>query len=289
MDREVLKYFNISKYKKEINLDKWNKFVKTSNNSKKIINIAIVGKYTNLADSYKSLVEAINHGSVANNVKVKIIWINSEKIISNNINKLFKNISAILVPGGFGERGIEGKIKSIKYSRENKIPFLGICLGMQMAIVEFGRNVIKLKDCYSSEFKNVKNPVIGLMTEWVKEGQIEKRNKSSDKGGTMRLGAYPCIVSKNSLAYKIYLKNKIEERHRHRYEVNTKYIEIYKKHEFIFSGLSPDKKLPEIFEFIKHPWFLGVQFHPELKSRPLNPHPIFVDFIKAAINKSKLL
>jgi len=289
LDREVLKYFNISKYKKEINLDKWNKFVKTSNNSKKIINIAIVGKYTNLADSYKSLVEAINHGSVANNVKVKIIWINSEKIINNNINKLFKNISAILVPGGFGERGIEGKIKSIKYSRENKIPFLGICLGMQMAIVEFGRNVIKLKDCYSSEFKNVKNPVIGLMTEWVKEGQIEKRNKSSDKGGTMRLGAYPCIVSKNSLAYKIYLKNKIEERHRHRYEVNTKYIEIYKKHEFIFSGLSPDKKLPEIFEFIKHPWFLGVQFHPELKSRPLNPHPIFVDFIKAAVNKSKLL
>jgi len=220
LDKEVLKYFNITKIKKKFNLDKWKKIVKIFNNPKKIIKIAIVGK--------------------ANNIKVDIIWINSEKVINDNIHKLFKNISAILVPGGFGERGIEGKIKSIKYSRENMIPFLGICLGMQMAIVEFGKNVIKLKDCYSSEFKNPKNPVIGLMTEWIKEGQIEKRSESTDKGGTMRLGTYPCIISKNSLAYKIYLKNKVNERHRHRYEVNTKYIEIYKKHNFVFSGLSPD-------------------------------------------------
>ena len=289
LDFEVLKYFNIRKYNKNINLDKWKKVVKSLSKPKNRIKIAIVGKYTNLEDSYKSLVEAINHGGAENNTKVEIKWINSEKIQKTKKNIFDKDISGILVPGGFGERGIEGKIKSIKYARERDIPFFGICLGMQMAIIEFGRNVLKIKNCYSTEFKKTDNPVIGLMTEWIKGGKIEKRNTMSDKGGTMRLGSYPCIIKKNTLAYKIYSKTKINERHRHRYEVNTKYIDKYEKHNFSFSGFSPNKKLPEICEFEDHSWFLGVQFHPELKSRPLNPHPIFVSFIKACIDKHKLL
>ena len=289
LDFEVLKYFNIRKYNKNINLDKWKKVVKSLSKPKNRIKIAIVGKYTNLEDSYKSLVEAINHGGAENNTKVEIKWINSEKIQKTKKNIFDKDISGILVPGGFGERGIEGKIKSIKYARERDIPFFGICLGMQMSIIEFGRNVLKIKNCYSTEFKKTDNPVIGLMTEWIKGGKIEKRNTMSDKGGTMRLGSYPCIIKKNTLAYKIYSKTKINERHRHRYEVNTKYIDKYEKHNFSFSGFSPNKKLPEICEFEDHSWFLGVQFHPELKSRPLNPHPIFVSFIKACIDKHKLL
>ena len=289
LDSEVLKYFNICKYNKNINLDKWKKVVKSLSKPKNRIKIAIVGKYTNLEDSYKSLVEAINHGGAENNTKVEIKWINSEKIQKTKKNIFDKDISGILVPGGFGERGIEGKIKSIKYARERDIPFFGICLGMQMSIIEFGRNVLKIKNCYSTEFKKTDNPVIGLMTEWIKGGKIEKRNTMSDKGGTMRLGSYPCIIKKNTLAYKIYSKTKINERHRHRYEVNTKYIDKYEKHNFSFSGFSPNKKLPEICEFEDHSWFLGVQFHPELKSRPLNPHPIFVSFIKACIDKHKLL
>ncbi|MBI28720.1 MAG: CTP synthetase [Pelagibacteraceae bacterium] len=287
LDSEILKYFNLKKNKKTINLQKWNQVVKILNNSKKQINIAIVGKYTNLEDSYKSLVEALTHGGISNKVKIKIKWINAESLEKKKNYKFFENVDGILVPGGFGKRGIEGKIKSAKYARENKIPYLGICLGMQMAIVEIGRNVLKLKGCHSSEFSNPTNPVIGLMTEWIRKNKIEKRSKSSDKGGTMRLGSYPCAIKSNTLAYNIYSKKRIDERHRHRYEVNTKYLKLFEKNNFIFSGISPNGKLPEIFEYSSHPWFLGVQFHPELKSRPLNPHPIFVSFVKACIDGSK--
>ena len=288
LDKEILKYFNIKKTKRKISLNKWNKIVNKYHNPAAKISIAIVGKYTNLEDSYKSLVEAITHGGLANNVKVNIKWINAERVEKENNSNLFKDVDGILVPGGFGVRGIEGKIKSSKFARENNIPFLGICLGLQMAIVEIGRNVLKLKNCHSSEFTKPKNPVIGLMTEWNKGKVIQKRSKISDKGGTMRLGSYPCILKKNSLAFKIYLKNKIYERHRHRYEVNTKYIKDYEENNIHFSGLSPDKKLPEIVEATNHPWFLGVQFHPELKSRPLNPHPIFISFVKACISYSRI-
>ena len=288
LDNEILKYFNIKNKKisnKNINWSKWNKLVNTIKNLKNHVTIAIVGKYTNLEDSYKSLVEALYHGGVSNNVKVNIIWVNAEKFNNEKNSNIINKVDGILVPGGFGERGIEGKIKSSKHARKNNIPFLGICLGMQMAIVDIGRNILKLKSCHSSEFNNPKNPVIGLMTEWSKGKKIEKRNIASEKGGTMRLGSYPCIIKKNTLAHSIYLKNKIYERHRHRYEVNKKYLKKYQKNGYIFSGMSPDNKLPEIFEINDHPWFLGVQFHPELKSRPLKPHPIFISFIKACIDK----
>ena len=287
LDEELLKFFEIKKNKKTVNLDKWKKLNNTSKKLKTNVKIGIVGKYINLEDSYKSLVEALNHGGFANNVKVELIWIDSQKIEKEIDLKSLKKLNGILVPGGFGKRGIEGKIKSIKYSREKKLPFLGICLGMQMAIIEYGRNVIKLKNCNSTEFKKTENPVISLMTEWKKNGKIEKRSDKSNKGGTMRLGSYPCIIKKNSLAYKIYRNTKINERHRHRYEVNANYLNIYEKNNLSFSGMSPNKNLAEIFEYSNHPWFFGVQFHPELKSRPLDPHPIFVSFIKACLNNLK--
>ena len=286
LDKEILNFFNIKKISKKSNLNIWNKVVKRFNNPISEVTIAIVGKYTNLKDSYKSLVEALYHGGIANKTKVNIKWIQAEKIENKNGINLFNNVDGILVPGGFGLRGIEGKIRSSKYSREKLIPFLGICLGMQMSIVDIGRNVLKLKDCHSSEFKkNLKNPIIGLMTEWIKNNQIEKRNINSDKGATMRLGQYKCIIKKKSLAHKIYLNESISERHRHRYEVNTKYLKKIESNNFLISGMSPDRKLPEIIESTSHPWFLGVQFHPELKSRPLKPHPIFISFVKACINK----
>ena len=287
LDEKLLKFFEIKKNKKTINLDKWKKLNNTSKKLKTNVKIGIVGKYINLEDSYKSLVEALNHGGFANNVKVELIWIDSQKIEKEIDLKSLKKLNGILVPGGFGKRGIEGKIKSIKYSREKKLPFLGICLGMQMAIIEYGRNVIKLKNCNSTEFKKTENPVISLMTEWKKNGKIEKRSDKSNKGGTMRLGSYPCIIKKNSLAYKIYRNTKINERHRHRYEVNANYLNIYEKNNLSFSGMSPNKNLAEIFEYSNHPWFFGVQFHPELKSRPLDPHPIFVSFIKTCLNNLK--
>ena len=286
LDKEILNFFNIKKISKKSNLNIWNKVVKRFNNPISEVTIAIVGKYTNLKDSYKSLVEALHHGGIANKSKVNIKWIQAEKIENKNGINLFNNVDGILVPGGFGLRGIEGKIRSSKYSREKLIPFLGICLGMQMSIVDIGRNVLKLKDCHSSEFKkNLKNPIIGLMTEWIKNNQIEKRNINSDKGATMRLGKYKCIIKKESLAHKIYSNESISERHRHRYEVNTKYLKRIESNNFLISGMSPDRKLPEIIESTSHPWFLGVQFHPELKSRPLKPHPIFISFVKACINK----
>jgi CTP synthase len=283
LDKEVLEYFNIKKGKKKFNLNKWKEVVKNFNNPSKSITIAIVGKYTNLKDSYKSLVEAITHGGLANNTNVNIKWINAEDFEKNKNNKIFENINGILVPGGFGERGIEGKINSINFARKNNVPFFGICLGMQLAIIEISKNVLGLKNSNSTEFAKTSNPVICLMTEWKKKNEKIKRDLSSDKGGTMRLGSYPCNISKRSLAHKIYGSLRINERHRHRYEVNINYIKNFKEKDFVFSGMSPDNLLPEIVESINHPWFIGVQYHPELKSRPLNPHPLFVSFIEACI------
>ena len=283
LDKEILKYFKIKKGKKKFTLNKWKKVVNNFNNPSKDVSIAIVGKYINLADSYKSLVEAINHGGLANNTKVKIKWVNAENFDNNKNKKIFDDVNGILVPGGFGERGIEGKISSINYARKNNLPFLGICLGMQLAIIEIARNVLKLKDANSTEFGDTSNPVVGLMTEWIQDNIKIMRKTSSNKGGTMRLGSYHCNLLKHSLAHKIYKTSNIQERHRHRYEVNTNYISKFNKKGFIFSGMSPNNLLPEIVESTLHPWFMGVQFHPELKSRPLNPHPLFVSFVKACI------
>ena len=279
LDIQVLKHFSIKP--KSINLLKWKNIVESANKVKKIVNVGIVGKYTDLPDAYKSLYEALVHGAIANNIGINIKWINSEKLKKNNINKEFKDINSIIVPGGFGERGIEGKINAIKFARINKIPFLGICLGLQLSVIEFARNVLKLKDANSTEFSNTDNNVIGLLTEWYREGKKEIRSKKSDVGGTMRLGSYPCKIQNNTIAYRIYKSSNINERHRHRYEVNSEYEDKLRLKGLIFSGKSPDGSLPEIIELKTHPWFLGVQFHPELKSRPFKPHPIFISFIEA--------
>ena len=279
LDIQVLKHFSIKP--KSINLLKWKNIVESAKKVKKSVNVGIVGKYTDLPDAYKSLYEALVHGAIANNIGINIKWINSEKLKKNNINKEFKDINSIIVPGGFGERGIEGKINAIKFARINKIPFLGICLGLQLSVIEFARNVLKLKDANSTEFSNTDNNVIGLLTEWYREGKKEIRSKKSDVGGTMRLGSYPCEIENNTIAYRIYKSSNIHERHRHRYEVNSEYENKLRLKGLIFSGKSPDGSLPEIIELKTHPWFLGVQFHPELKSRPFKPHPIFISFIEA--------
>ena len=251
LDLQVLKHFSIKP--KNINLVKWKNIVKAAYNVKSTIDVGIVGKYTDLPDAYKSLYEALVHGALANNIGINIKWINSEILENNNINKELKGIDSIIVPGGFGERGIEGKINAIKYARKNKIPFLGICLGLQLSVIEFSRNVLKLKDANSSEFANTENNVIGLLTEWLREGKKEIRSKKSDVGGTMRLGAYPCKIEKNTLAYKIYKSANIKERHRHRYEVNAEYEKKLSLKGLIFSGKSPDGSLPEIIELKAHP------------------------------------
>ena len=284
LDIQVLKHFSIKPNK--INLLKWKQIVKAANNVKRNINIGIVGKYTDLPDAYKSLNEALIHGGLGNKIGINIEWINSEDLNSQSLNSKLQNINGIIVPGGFGERGITGKLNAIKYARLNKVPFLGICLGLQLAVIEFSLNVLKIKNANSSEFINTENNVIGLLTEWYKDGKKEIRSKASDVGGTMRLGSYPCKLAKSSLAYKIYKKTIINERHRHRYEVNNSFEGKLKEKGMIFSGKSPDLKLPEIIEILDHPWFIGVQFHPELKSRPFMPHPIFKSFV-SAIKKSK--
>ena len=285
LDVQVLRHFNIRPNK--INLIKWKKIVLSANKVKRNINVGIVGKYTDLPDAYKSLNEALVHGGLINNVGINIHWINSENLNDKSIKNKFKNIHGIIVPGGFGERGISGKIKAIKYARLNKIPFLGICLGLQLAVIEFSKNVLNIRNANSSEFTNTENNVIGLLTEWYKDGKKEVRSKASDVGGTMRLGSYPCKLKKGSLAFKIYKKSIIHERHRHRYEVNSIYENKLMNKGMIFSGKSPDSMLPEIIEVSSHPWFLGVQFHPELKSRPFMPHPIFKSFIYAVKKVSK--
>ena len=290
LDYQVCKHFRLDVSKKP-NLSRWKKIINIQKSSEGNVNIGIVGKYTSMVDAYKSLIEAINHGGLSNDIKVTIKWIDSEELENKNSNltNVFKDVNGIIVPGGFGERGSEGKINAIKFARVNKIPFLGICFGMQMAVIEFARNVLGLRNASSSEFGTTKLPLVGLLTEWQTKAGLEKRDKESNLGGTMRLGAYDCILLENSFVRSIYKKRIISERHRHRYEVNNQLISNFKKKGFIFSGMSPDNSLPEIFEIPLHPWFIGVQFHPELKSKPFDPHPLFSSFINASLKQSRLL
>ena len=284
LDKQVLKFFNL-KQKKKVDLKPWEIITKNVLNNKNHVNIAIIGKYVDLKDAYKSLDEALIHGGIQNKVKVNILRIESEKLNKNRINKILNNnVSGILIPGGFGKRGTEGKILAIKTARENKIPFLGICFGMQLAVIEFAKNVLNIKNSGSTELEKNCFPVVGLIEEWSKNGSII-RGSNKDLGGTMRLGAYNAKLRHNSLISSIYKKNIISERHRHRYEVNINLKNKFEKKGMIFSGISPDNKLPEIVELQNHPWFVGVQFHPEFKSRPLLPHPLFSSFIKASILK----
>ncbi len=286
LDDLVIKSLNIKSTKKK-DLSKWTNFEVLESKAKEELNIFIIGKYVHLKDSYKSLYEAIYHAGVHNKANVKIKWIDSETINKKNVGELLSKAAGILIPGGFGNRGISGKIEAIRHARENQIPFLGICLGMQLSIIEFTKNVLKMKNSGSSEFGKHTNNVISLMTEWSKKNQKVKRTKENDLGATMRLGSYPCYIKEKSLASKVYKKKLIHERHRHRYEVNPKYRSFIEKKGLVFSGFSKDKKLLEIIENKNHKWFLGVQFHPELKSKPFKPHPIFFSFIKnSLINKN---
>ena len=290
LDYQVCKHFQLDLSKKP-DLSRWIKINKIQNSSEGNINIGVVGKYTSMIDAYKSLIEAINHGGLANKVKVTIKWIDSELIEEKNsdVKNIFKDINGIIVPGGFGKRGSEGKINAIKFARLNNIPFFGICFGMQMAVLEFARNVLKLDNATSSEFGKNHLSLIGLLTEWQTKTGLEKRNKNSNLGGTMRLGAYDCKLIENSFVKSIYKKNTISERHRHRYEVNNKFNLEFKNNGLTFSGMSPNNLLPEILEISSHPWFIGVQFHPELKSKPFDPHPLFSSFINASLKQSRLL
>jgi CTP synthase len=280
LDNRVLSYFNI-KNKEAPNLSKWKKITSNVLSPKNNVNIGIVGKYVNLKDAYKSLDEALAHGGISNNLKVNLTRIDSDNLKVDNLKLLLKNVSGVLIPGGFGKRGSEGKIAAIKYARLNNIPFFGICFGMQMAVIEAARNLLNIKNASTSEFGNNCTPVIGLLQEWQKGKKIFKGSEQK-LGGTMRLGLYDAILKNNSLISKIYNTKKISERHRHRYEVNIKYKNEFEKKGLIFSALSPDGTLPEIIELRNHPWFIGVQFHPEFKSRPFTPHPLFTSFIKAA-------
>ena len=282
LDDLVIKKLKIKPIKAK-NLTVWENFEILESKTKEDLKIFIIGKYVHLKDSYKSLYEAIYHAGIHNQANVMIKWIDSETINKKNVNELLKSASGILIPGGFGNRGIPGKLEAIKFARENNVPFLGICLGMQLTIIEYVRNVIRLKNSGSSEFGKYKNNIISLMTEWNLKNKKIKRSKENDLGATMRLGAYPCFIKKNSLASKIYRKKMISERHRHRYEVNPKFKSIIEKEDLIFSGFSKDKKLLEIVENKNHKWFLAVQYHPELKSKPFKPHPIFLSFIKNSL------
>ncbi len=281
LDTEVLRYFGQDPLR--IHLKPWQDLVKKIRQPKHEVNIGIVGKYVTLLDAYKSLAEALTHGGVANDTRVKLRWIDSETFEREDPAKHLKDVDAILIPGGFGERGTSGKIKAAQYARENKIPFLGICFGMQLAVIEAARNLCGIKKASSSEFGACDEPVVGLMTEWLQGNDLQKRQKDGDLGGTMRLGAYEAALKPGSRIANIYGATSIFERHRHRYEVNFAYRDRLEKAGVIFSGLSPDGLLPEIIERADHPWFIGVQFHPELKSKPLDPHPLFVSYIKAAL------
>lgn len=287
MDKAVCRYFNIPT--PDADLSKWEKIVETVKAPEGEVRIAVVGKYVKLLEAYKSLHEALNHGGIANRYKVKIKWIDSETLTKENADELLSDVSGILVPGGFGARGTEGKIEAVRYARENKVPFFGICFGMQMAVIETMRNVLGIKNANTTELDENCEAVIGLMTEWDKDGAKQYRHKDGDLGGTMRLGAYDSVLKEGSKISQIYGSTNISERHRHRYEVNIKYKSQLAQGGLIISGTSPDGKLPETVERPDHPWFIGVQYHPELKSKPFDPHPLFVDFVKASIEKSRLV
>ncbi|MGV6800476.1 MAG: CTP synthase [bacterium] len=288
-DDEVLRAFGIEDATAP-DLSNWQDIVSRVTAPDGEVTIAVVGKYTVLIDAYKSLMEALVHGGIANNVKVNIEWIDSSLFEKEDAAlQRLTNVHGILVPGGFGERGAEGKILAARFAREKNIPYFGICYGMQMAVIEAARNILNAPDATSTEFNTTGKPVIGLMTEWEKDGSIQKRSSDDDLGGTMRLGAYEAHLKKGSKVRQIYQTDTIFERHRHRFEVNMAIGEELEPHGIIFSGTSPDGKLPEIMENTNHPWFIGVQYHPELKSRPFEPHPLFASFIEAALTHSRLV
>jgi len=287
-DVEVCKHFGIES-EVEPNLELWKEIVARVNKPEDEVTVAVVGKYIELPDAYKSLAEALSHGGIANNVSVKLLWLDAEIFESENAVHRLADVDGILVPGGFGERGAEGKVAAVKFARQHEVPFFGICFGMQMAVIEVSRSLAGLNLAGSTEFGSVSDPVVGLLTEWKRGDYIEQRDQNVDLGGTMRLGAYPCSLTKGTLAHQIYGSEMVEERHRHRYEVNINYAEKLKLAGLVFSGLSPDGELPEIVELPNHPWFVGVQFHPELKSKPFEPHPLFKSFIRAAVDYSRLV
>ncbi len=285
IDQRIFDYFGLKN--KKLDLYKWKNFNKKVKNINKHVSLAIVGKYLNLTESYKSLYEAIFHSSVYNNANVKVDWIDAVKIKDqDSCRKYLSNFNGILVPGGFGKRGVDGKILSINYAKNNQKPFLGICFGMQLAVIEAIRSVKGFEKSTSSEFSKRNNNVISFMDEWVDEKSIHKQD-TKNYGGSMRLGSYDAILKKGSKIYSIYKKVKISERHRHRYEVNFNYKKIIESNGIVFSGISPDGKLAEVMEYNDHPWFIGVQYHPELKSTPFNPHPLFNSFVNALINNKK--
>ncbi len=288
LDHEVCRHFGIESPPPD--LTRWHNILKRVAKPEGEVSIAVVGKYVGLLDAYKSLSEALAHGGIANNVKVNLDWIDSEIFEHEDSMHHLEGVNGILVPGGFGERGIEGKIAAATYARERKVPYFGICLGMQMAVIEAARNLACIEDAGSTEFGHCKHPVVGLLTEWEHDGVIEKRTLNDNMGGTMRLGAYEAVIKNESRIQKIYGgANKIVERHRHRYEVNLAYEAILATKGMTFSAKSPDGVLPETVEIPDHPWYIGVQFHPELKSRPFEPHPLFTSFIGAAVEQSRLV
>src|SRR5579885_452572 len=288
LDREVLAAFGINDAR-EPDLSSWKRIEERVRNPEGDVTIAIVGKYTGLKDAYKSLIEALAHGGIANKVKVKLDWIESEIFEREDPAPFLEHVNGILVPGGFGQRGAEGKIKAARFAREREVPYFGICFGMQMAVIEAARNLAGVKDANSTEFGPTKEPLVGLLTEWMQGNELQRRQVGGNLGGTMRLGAYPAILSKGSRVSEIYGTTDISERHRHRYEVNTHYKDRLEDKGMRFSGMSPDGLLPAIIEYPDHPWFIGVQFHPELKSRPFEPHPLFASFVGAAVERSRLV
>jgi CTP synthase len=288
LDAEVLAAFGVEP-RQAPDLARWRLINERVRNPEGDVTIAIVGKYTGMKDAYKSLIEALSHGGIANKVKVNLDWIESEVFENEDPAPFLEHVNGILVPGGFGQRGAEGKIKAARFARERHVPYFGICFGMQMAVLEAARNLCGIEQANSTEFGATTEPVVGLMTEWLKGNELQKRTASGDLGGTMRLGAYDAVLTRGSRVSMIYDATEISERHRHRYEVNTTYKGRLEQRGMRFSGMSPDGILPEIIEYEDHPWFIGVQFHPELKSRPFEPHPLFSSFIGAAVEQSRLV
>jgi CTP synthase len=286
-DTQVCKHFGLDTAEPDLGL--WEEIVKRILKPEGEVTIAVAGKYTELQDAYKSLNEALTHGGIANNARVNLRWIESEVFEQEDPVPHLEDVNGILVPGGFGERGAEGKIKAASFARERKVPYFGICFGMQMAVIEAARNLAGIKNAGSTEFGPTDEPVVGLLTEWMQGERIERRNIDDDMGGTMRLGAYPCDIAEGTKARAIYGEAHITERHRHRYEVNIGYKDRLEATGLRFSGMSPDGELPEIVELPTHPWYVGVQFHPELKSKPTDPHPLFSSFIGAALEQSRLV
>jgi CTP synthase len=288
LDTEVLSAFGVETAPLP-DLATWRLINERIRNPEGDVTIAIVGKYTGLKDAYKSLIEALSHGGIANKVRVNLDWIESEVFERGDPAPFLEHVNGILVPGGFGQRGSEGKIRAVQFARERQVPYFGICFGMQMAVIEAARNLCGIEEANSTEFGATREPVVGLMTEWLRGNELETRGMNGELGGTMRLGAYPALLQRGSRANEIYGTTEISERHRHRYEVNTGYRGRLEQRGLRFSGMSPDGLLPEMIEYEDHPWFIGVQFHPELKSRPFEPHPLFASFVGAAVDQSRLV